>query len=214
MSDKKNMSCKIEKDSNIKFNKLTYSIIEAMTKAVEKRDPYTSGHQLRVSKLAIAIAKNMSTPDEQMIEGIRIAGLVHDIGKICIPINILNRTGKISNHEFNIIRYHSQTGYDILQVIEFPWPVAEIVLQHHERLNGSGYPLGLKGETILLEAKILGVADVVEAMSSHRPYRQALGIDEALEEIEKGENTIYDTAVVDACIELFKNGFTFEDKRL
>jgi HD-GYP domain-containing protein (c-di-GMP phosphodiesterase class II) len=145
----------------------------------------------------------MKLPQDK-IEGIRIASLVHDIGKISLPAEILNKPTKLTEIEFNLIKDHSQTGYDILKSIEFSWPIAQIILQHHERLDGSGYPQGLKGEDILLEAKIIGVVDVVEAMSSHRPYRPALGIDAALEEITQKKGILYDPEVVDACTKLFK----------
>jgi HD-GYP domain-containing protein (c-di-GMP phosphodiesterase class II) len=145
----------------------------------------------------------MKLPKDK-IEGIRIASLVHDIGKISLPAEILNKPTKLTEIEFNLIKDHSQTGYDILKSIEFSWPIAQIILQHHERLDGSGYPQGLKGEDILLEAKIIGVVDVVEAMSSHRPYRPALGIDAALEEITQKKGILYDPEVVDACTKLFK----------
>ena len=141
----------------------------------------------------------MKLPKDK-IEGIRIASLVHDIGKISIPAEILNKPTKLTEIEYSLIKDHSQTGYDVLKSIEFSWPIAQIVLQHHERLNGSGYPQGLKGEDILLEAKIIGVADVVEAMSSHRPYRPALGIDKALEEISQNRGILYDPEIVDACL--------------
>ena len=192
-----------------KLNIITHSIIEAITKTVEKRDPYTAGHQQRVSRLAAGIAGKMNLTQEK-IEGIQIAALVHDIGKIVIPIDILSKPGRINFHEYSLIKAHSETGYEILQGIEFPWPVAQIVLQHHERIDGSGYPYGLKGNDILLESKIISVADVVEAMSSHRPYRQALGLDKALEEINRGKGEGYDSQVVDACNELFNDGFTLE----
>ncbi len=193
----------------VKLNNITHSIIEAMTKTVEKRDPYTAGHQQRVSKLAAGIARKMDISEKE-IEGIQIAALVHDIGKIVIPIDILSKPGRINHHEYSLIQAHSETGFEILQGIEFPWPVAKIVLQHHEKMDGSGYPQGLKGNDILLEARILCVADVVEAMSSHRPYRQSLGIDKALEEISNGKGEFYDDKVVEACIRLYKEGFLME----
>ena len=145
----------------------------------------------------------MKLPKDK-IEGIRIASLVHDIGKISIPAEILNKPIKLSEMEYGLIKDHSQVGHDVLKSIEFPWPVARIVLQHHERLNGSGYPNKLKGDEIVLEARIIGVVDVIDAMSSHRPYRPALGIDAALEEISKNKGILYDPEVVDACIKLFK----------
>ncbi|HZK40402.1 MAG TPA: HD domain-containing phosphohydrolase [Atribacterota bacterium] len=184
--------------------------IETMSKIVEAKDPYTAGHQQRVSQLSAAIAKELNLSQDK-IEGIRIASLIHDIGKISLPTEILSKPSELSDIEFSLIKEHSQIGYDILKSIDFSYPVANIVLQHHERLNGSGYPNHLKGEDILLEAKIIGVADVVEAMSSHRPYRPALGIDKALEEISQNRGILYDPEVVDACLKLFKEkGFKFE----
>lgn len=176
--------------------------INALTAAVEMRDPYTAGHQRRVTDLACAIAKEMSLPRVRM-EAIQMAGVVHDIGKILIPSEILSKPGKLSDVAFNMIKTHPQVGYDILKSIEFPFPVAQIVLLHHERMNGSGYPAGLSGEKILLEARILAVADVVEAMASHRPYRPVLGINKAIEEITKNRDVLYDPEVVDACLRLF-----------
>jgi len=184
--------------------------IETMSKIVEAKDPYTAGHQQRVSQLTIAIAKELNFSEDK-IEGIRIASLIHDIGKIGLPTEILSKPTKLSDIEFSLIKEHSQIGYDILKFIDFSYPVANIVLQHHERLNGSGYPHHLKGDEVLLEARIIGVADVVEAMSSHRPYRPALGIDKALEEILKNRGILYDPEAVDACLKLFKEkGFKFE----
>ncbi len=178
-------------------------IIQAMGLTVEKRDPYTAGHQRRVADIACAIASEMDLPKDQ-IEGIRMAGIIHDIGKISVPAEILSKPGRITEHEFGIIKSHPQVGYDILKTIEFPWSISQIVYQHHERMNGSGYPQGLSGEKILLEARLLAVADVVEAMASHRPYRPALGIDKALEEISKNRNILYDPMVAEACLRLFK----------
>lgn len=178
--------------------------IKALIKIVEKRDPYTGGHQERVGDLAYNIAKEMNLTGEQ-IEAVKIAGVVHDIGKIVVPIEILCKPGRISVHEFNIIKTHPESGYDILKDIDFPWPIADIILQHHERLNGTGYPNGLLDKDIRIEAKIISVADVVEAMTSHRPYRPALGIHKALEEIERNKGILYDKEVVEACIRLFKD---------
>ncbi|MEA2021589.1 MAG: HD domain-containing protein, partial [Candidatus Caldatribacteriota bacterium] len=184
--------------------------IQTMSKIIEVKDPYTAGHQKRVSQLATAIAKELNlSPDK--IEGIRIASLIHDIGKISVPTEILSKSTTLSDLEFSLIKEHSQTGYDILKSIDFSYPVAQIVLQHHERINGTGYPNKLKDKETLPEAKIMAVADVVEAMSSHRPYRPALGIDAALEEIFQNRGTLYDPEVVDACLKLFKQkGFNFE----
>jgi len=184
--------------------------VEAMALMVESRDPYTAGHQRRVANLAYAIARGMKLPKSQ-IGGVRMAAAIHDIGKIYVPAEILTKPGKLAEMESGIIKVHPQVGYDILKEIQFPCPVAQIVLQHHERMNGSGYPAGLSGEDILLEARILGVADVVEAMASHRPYRPAIGIEKALEEISQNKGTLYDPGVVDACLRLFINkGFKFQ----
>lgn len=148
---------------------------------------------------------------EEQIEGTKIAGLIHDLGKISIPSEILSKPGRITDDEFSLIKTHPQVGYDILKKVKFPWPIAQTVLQHHEKMDGSGYPSGLLGEKILIEARILSVADVVEAISSHRPYRPALGVDAALEEISKNRDVLYDPEVVDACLKLFKEkGFKFE----
>lgn len=201
ITEKKNAQKRL-KQSLDKLQKITRDVIKAMTTMVEKKDPYTAGHQQRVSRLANEMAKEMQLPERQ-IEGIRIAALVHDIGKIAVPTEILSKPGKISECEFNIIKTHSQVGYDILKEIDFPWPVAEAVLQHHERMDGSGYPGGLSGEDIIIEARILSVADVVEAMASHRPYRKAHGIEKALEEISRNKGTLYDKEVVEACLKLF-----------
>jgi PAS domain S-box-containing protein len=176
--------------------------VSALASVAEVRDPYTSGHQQRVTRLAVAIANEMGLPQEQ-IKGIQVAGTLHDVGKLYIPAEILSKPGRLSEVEFSLVKMHSQAGYDILKTVKFPWPIAPIVLQHHERLDGSGYPQGLKGEDILLEAKILAVADVVEAMASHRPYRPALGIGQALDEISQKSGILYDSKVVDACFRLF-----------
>ena len=181
--------------------------IHAMALTVETRDPYTAGHQRRVADLACAIAREMGVPEER-VEGLHAAGLVHDIGKIAIPAEILTKPAKLSSLEYLFIQAHPQQAYDILKDIDFPWPIADIVLQHHERMNGSGYPKGLKGDEILLEARIIAVADVVEAMASHRPYRAAIGLEAALDEIKKNVGRLYDPAVVDACFAVFEKGFT------
>jgi len=184
--------------------------IHALVLAIRTRNPYTAGHQRRVAQLACAIANEMGLPEEQ-IEGIRMAGLIHDVGKISIPAEILSNPDGITEFEYGIIKAHPQIGYDILKGVEFPWPVGEIVLQHHERLDGSGYPQGLSGDEILLEARIIGVADVVDAMSSHQPYRAARGLDKALEEISQNSGALYDPGAVGACLKLFKQkGFKFE----
>jgi PAS domain S-box-containing protein/putative nucleotidyltransferase with HDIG domain len=185
------------------------STVNALASTVEMKDPYTAGHQRWVTRLACAIAKEMGLSDEE-IEGICMAGLIHDIGKINIPAEILSKPGHLSEIQYNMVKIHPQIGCDILREIKFPWPVAEIVLQHHERMDGSGYPQGLSGEEIILEARILAVADAVEAMSSHRPYRVAHGIERALEEISQNSGTLYDPHVVDACLRLFEKGFRFD----
>jgi len=178
-------------------------IIHAMSLVVETRDPYTAGHQRRVAELACAIAREMGL-SEWHIKGLHITGLLHDVGKMVVPAEILSKPGRLNQHEFSIIKSHPKVGYEILEMIEFPWPVTQTILQHHERLDGSGYPDGLSGEDIILEARILGVADVVEAMSSHRPYRPALGLDSALKEISKERGVLYHSEVVDACLRLFQ----------
>lgn len=188
--------------SEKRLRKTMEDIIYTIGKIAEVRDPYTAGHQKNVSQIAIFIAHEMKLPQNK-IEGIRIASLVHDIGKISLPAEILNKPTKLSEIEYSLIKDHAQVGYDILKSIEFPWPVAEIVLQHHEKIDGSGYPNKLKGDKILLEAKIIGVADVVEAMSSHRPYRPAFGIDAALKEISQNKGILYDPEVVNVCLKLF-----------
>ncbi|OHB87745.1 MAG: hypothetical protein A3C38_02295 [Planctomycetes bacterium RIFCSPHIGHO2_02_FULL_50_42] len=198
------------KHSLERLQKALGGTIQALVAMVEMRDPYTSGHQRRVADLAPAIAAEMGLSSE-LIEGIRMAGAIHDIGKIAVPAEILSKPGKITETEFEMIKAHSQIGYNILKGIEFPWPVAKIVLQHQERMDGSGYPAGLSNGKIILEARILAVADVVEAMSSHRPYRPALGIDTALEGIFKNRGILYDSDAVDACVKLFREGgFKFE----
>jgi PAS domain S-box-containing protein/putative nucleotidyltransferase with HDIG domain len=186
------------------------AIIQAISATIETRDPYTAGHQRRVTQLAGVIARDMNLPSAQ-IAGIRVAGLLHDIGKICVPTEILNKPGQLSEVEMSLIKAHPKVAYGILKGIEFEGPVADIVVQHHERLDGSGYPSGIKGDEILLEARILAVADVVEAMSSHRPYRPAVGMEKALAEITRGKGRLYDPVVVQVCLDIFtKKGFQFE----
>ncbi|MCR4298036.1 MAG: HD-GYP domain-containing protein, partial [Gallionella sp.] len=183
--------------------------VRAIAGIVEMRDPYTAGHQVRVADLAEAIAKQMGLSEEQA-HAIHLAGVVHDLGKINIPAEILSKPGKITDIEYSLIKVHPQAGYDILKGIGFHWPIADMVLQHHERMDGSGYPQGLKGDAILIEARILAVADVVEAISAHRPYRPGLGVETALEEITKNCGIFYDPQVVDACLVLFRErGYTF-----
>ncbi|MCX5816513.1 MAG: PAS domain S-box protein [Proteobacteria bacterium] len=193
-----------------KLRKSLSGTIQALSSTVETRDPYTAGHQRKVSNLARVIAQEMGLSNDT-VDTIRMAGIIHDIGKISVPAEILSKGGTLTNIEMNLIKVHSQSGYDILKDVGLPYPIAEIVLQHHERLDGSGYPQGLKGEQILLETKIISVADVVEAIPSHRPYRPALGIDAALEEIENNKDILYDAQVVEACLKLFREkGFCFE----
>jgi len=192
------------------LRKALNGIIQAMAAAVEIRDPYTAGHQRRVADLARTIAREMGLAKEQ-VDGVRMAGIVHDLGKISIPAEILSKPIRLNEIEFALIKTHPEVGYEILKDIDFPWPVALTVRQHHERINGSGYPQGLTGEEMLLEARILAVADVVEAIASHRPYRPAHGITVALEEIEKNQGVLYDPEVVEICLRLFRKGrFTFE----
>jgi len=179
--------------------------VEAMASLCEKIDPYTAGHQRRVARLACAIAKKMGLSDEQ-VYGIRVIGVVHDIGKMALPDEILSKPGVLNAEELSIVQTHPQVAYDVLKNLEFPWPVAQTVLQHHERVDGSGYPNKLAGEDIILEAKILCVADVVESMVSHRPYRPAPGLEKAMEEIELNSGVLYDPMVADACSKLSSNG--------
>ncbi|MEI8173438.1 MAG: HD domain-containing phosphohydrolase [Deltaproteobacteria bacterium] len=183
--------------------------IQVMVSAVETRDPYTAGHQIRSADLARAIATEIGLPQDR-IEGIRMAGSIHDIGKLSIPAEILSKPTKLSEIEFSLIKEHARKGFELLKDVESPWPLAEIVYQHHERMDGSGYPRNLKGDDILMEARILAVADVVEAMASHRPYRPGLGIDAALAEVTAQRGVLYDAEAVDACLRLFRDkGFTF-----
>ena len=193
-----------------KIEKVIEGTANIITKVIELRDPYSAGHQQRVSKLATAIAREMKLSQDK-IEGTRVASLVHDIGKVNLPTEIISKPKKLVEVEFNLVKNYPRVGYDILKKVDFPWPIAEIVLQHQEKIDGSGYPRGLKGDEICIEAKILGVANVVEAMSSYKSYRPALGIDEALAEILKYKNILFDPEVVDTCLILFKEkGFKFE----
>ena len=185
------------------LKKAMHSTIQAISMTVEKRDPYTSGHQQRVANLAKAIAKELKLPESQ-IESIYLAAGIHDIGKIALPAEILVKPIPLSDIEISLIQAHAQAGYDILKGIEFPWAIADIVLQHHERLDGSGYPAGLTGDDIVFEARIICVADVVETMASHRPYRPSIGMDKALEEIADNSGVLYDPQVVDACLKIFR----------
>jgi PAS domain S-box-containing protein/putative nucleotidyltransferase with HDIG domain len=185
-----------------KTGELMDSITKALSTAIEIRDPYTAGHQERVTELAVAIAKEMNFTDDHL-KAVRIAAMLHDIGKIYVPAEFLSRPGLISKNELSVLRDHTEAGYEILKGVAFEYPIADIILQHHERIDGSGYPHGLKGDQILLEAKIICVADVVESMASHRPYRPSLGIEIALNEIRKNRGTLYDPEIVDACLKLF-----------
>ena len=192
-----------------KIEVLLNQVVMAFSSAMELRDPYTAGHQRRVTELALAIAQEMGLSGEQL-KGLQVASLLHDIGKgLFVPAEILSKPGQLTVWEMALIKIHPQAGYEVLKKVDFPWPVAEIVHQHHERLDGSGYPQGLKDKDILLEAKIIAVADVVEAMSSHRPYRPSLGTEKALEEIETQKGVLYDPQVVEACLRVFARGFSF-----
>ena len=179
------------------------STVEVATTLSSMRDPYTGGHAQRVADIAVAIGRELGF-DADRLEGLQVAGKLHDIGKITIPSEILSKPGKLTAFEYQLVQGHPRAGYEVLKDVQFPWPVAQVTLQHHERMDGSGYPQGLKGESILLEARIMAVADVVEAMASHRPYRPGLGIDKALAEIEHGRGTLYDPDVADACLRLFR----------
>lgn len=193
-----------------KLEKALDGIIQVIVRMSEARDPYTAGHQKRVSALAVAIGKELGVSEKEL-EGILMAGMIHDIGKISIPAEILSKPSKLTDIEFALIKTHPKIGYVIMQDVDFPWSIAQIVVQHHERMNGSGYPDGLKGDAIIPAARIICVADVIEAMASHRPYRPSLGIDAALDEISGNRGTLYDSAVVDTCVKIFWDGkFAFE----
>jgi putative nucleotidyltransferase with HDIG domain len=181
-----------------------------MASITEARDPYTAGHQRRVSELSVAIAEEMAL-SKHRLEGLEMASLIHDIGKTSIPQEILTKPGKLTKIEFDLIKEHPKIGYEIFKKHNFPWPIERFIHEHHERLNGSGYPSNLKGDEISLEGRILAVADVVEAMSSNRPYRPSLGIQKALEEIKKNAGILYDENVVNACLKVFEKGFKFQD---
>lgn len=198
------------KEKTASINKALNGAVVALSAVLEIRDPYTAGHQSRVSRLAYAMGRELKLPEEQC-EGIKVSGLLHDIGKIIIPTEILCKPSRLNEYEFGFIKAHSEAGYNILKEIEFPWPVAEAVLEHHERIDGSGYPAGLRDKDIIVEAKILAVADVVESMASHRPYRPALGIEQALQEISAEREALYSPEIVDAALELFRSKrFAFE----
>lgn len=195
-----------------KLQKTLGGTIDALVTIAENRDPYMTGHHQRVTRLACALAEEMGLPGEQ-IEGLRVAGTIHDIGKVSVPAEILGKPSSLKEYELGLVKTHPQAGYDLLKMTEFPWPVTQILLQHHERLDGSGYPRGLAGRNILLEARVLGVADVVEAMSHRRSYRSPLSIDKALEEILRNKGVLYDPQGVDACLTLFtEKGFAFEEE--
>lgn len=203
---------RLETELNASFSKVNRILDEtaqSLSSAVEKRDPYTAGHQQRVAQLACALAQELGGTAAHHLKGIWTGAILHDVGKLYVPSEILTRPGTLSRVEFELVKSHPEVGYDILKGIEFQSPVAQYVLQHHERLDGSGYPAGLKGEEIYMESKILGVADVVEAMSSHRPYRPSKGVEAALKEISQARGIFYDATIVDTCIKLFSNGFNF-----
>ena len=200
-----------KKQSSKKLEAAFNALVRAASDIVSAKDPYTAGHQRNVSDLAVAIGKEMGL-DQETCDCLRVSGLLHDIGKISIPTEILTRPGKLTAIEFNLIKEHSRNGYNILKEIDLPWPVADIVLQHHERLDGSGYPGGLKGDVIRLESKIIAVADVVEAMASHRPYREALGLEAAIDEIVKESGRLYDPTVVEACVKVLEDGYSLTDQ--
>jgi putative two-component system response regulator len=196
-------------ESYRKTHDILIASIKAMATAMEFRDPYTAGHQRRAADLAVAIAKKMEQPENET-EGVYLSAIAHDIGKIYVPAEILMRPTALTKVEYQMIQVHSKAGYEILKDIDFPWPIAEAVYQHHERMDGSGYPRGMRGDDIIMEARIIAVADIVEAMASHRPYRAALGVEKALDEIRKASGKTFDPYVVEACTELFSQGFVFQ----
>jgi PAS domain S-box-containing protein/putative nucleotidyltransferase with HDIG domain len=209
--DERNHYLREHQKSNERYKQVLVDTIRAISLTVEKRDPYTAGHQNRVALLSVAIGRELGMEDDRL-KGLRLGAMIHDIGKISVPAEILNRPGRLSEAEFTIIKSHSQVGYDIIKDVQFPWPVADMVVQHHERLDGSGYPKGLKAGAIIPEARILAVADVVEAITAHRPYRPAVGLEKALLEIEANRGKLYDAEVVDACLHLIRDkGFEFEE---
>ncbi|MHA1280310.1 MAG: tetratricopeptide repeat protein [Candidatus Helarchaeota archaeon] len=195
-------------ERTFELKKTIHGVIRTIALIVEARDPYTAGHQAHVADLAAEIAREMKLSNGQ-VEGVKMAGMIHDLGKIKVPVGILSKPSKLTDPEFEIIKTHPQVGFDLLKELEFPWPLAEMIMQHHEKMDGSGYPQGLKGNEIMLEARILAVADIVEAMSSHRPYRPALGIDKTLDQIKQDKGTLLDPKVVDACLRVFKGGYKF-----
>ena len=197
---------RIVEERTKKLRQAMTNTVFATAAMIELRDPYTAGHQRRVGDLARAIGRESGLP-EDTLEGLYMVGCIHDVGKITVPSDILNKPGRLSTPEYEIIKEHPQKGYELLKDFEMPWPVAEIVHQHHERLDGSGYPCGLKGDEIRFETRIISVADVVEAMMSHRPYRASLGLDAALDEITAAHDAYYDPNVVDVCVKLFNKGY-------
>lgn len=188
-----------------KLRQAMQAVIQAMTLVIELRDPYTAGHQRKVANLARLIAQDLKL-DRDQVDGIYMAGVVHDIGKVSVPTEILSKPAGLTDLELRLVRTHPEAGHGILKGIDFPWPIARIILEHHERLDGSGYPLGLSGEAIMLEARIIAVADVVDAIASHRPYRPSLGLEQAMEEIARHRGTLYDPPVVDACLRICREG--------
>lgn len=190
-------------ENALQFRSLFISTIHVLSGVIDKRDPYTAGHQLRVAMLASAIGTEMGL-DPDRVEGLYLGSLIHDIGKISVPSDILSRPGRLNEMEYGLIQYHPAVGYDIVAELALPWPIKDMIIQHHERLDGSGYPNHCKGDEIILESRIVAVSDVVEAISSHRPYRAALGIDAGLSEIKRGSGVHYDKNVVKACLKLFK----------
>ena len=213
VSEREEMKLQLQ-DSLRKLESTIDRTIQAISLIAEARDSYTAGHQKRTSQLSCTIAERMGLPRDQ-VRVVRIAALLHDIGKVAVPSEILTKPGRLSTIETELIRTHSQVGYDILRTVDFPWPIADVVHQHHERLDGSGYPLGLRDEDISIEAKILAVADVVEAMTSYRPYRPARGIEEALAEISVNSGKLHDADAVYACLDVFNGGeFSFENAAL
>jgi PAS domain S-box-containing protein/putative nucleotidyltransferase with HDIG domain len=201
----RNVSEQTARRHEAQLEKALIGAIEAVSTMVELKDPYTAGHQRAVGDIAAAIGQELGLEQEQ-VKGLRYAGYVHDIGKIAVPAELLSKPGKLTVNEFELIKTHAQQGFDVLKDIKFPWPIARVILEHHERIDGSGYPRGLKGEEISLEARILAVADTVEAMSSHRPYRAALGLEAALREIGEQAGKRYDAQVAAACLQLFQQG--------
>jgi PAS domain S-box-containing protein len=187
-----------------RVEKTLNSAVDTVARMVEVRDPYTAGHERRVAELSVTFGRALGLPERQL-EGLRIGGYLHDVGKIAVPAELLAKPGRLTPHEFAVIKMHAEQGFVILEPLDFPWPVAEMARQHHERVDGSGYPRGLVGDAILLEARIMAVADVVESMASDRPYRSGLGIDAALAEIEKNRGRLYDPDVADACLSAFRS---------